>query len=78
MITTQPTADKLKSLNEHIRRLEEDKAAVAEDIKDIYTEAKASGFDAKIMRQVIKLRKLSADQRAEMDELTRVYLEAVS
>ena len=53
-------ADRLRSLIERIERLEEEKKAIASDIRDIYAEAKGAGFDVKIMRAVIKLRKMNA------------------
>lgn len=57
--------DRLRLLIERIERLEEEKKVVGEDIKDVYTEAKAVGYDAKIIREVIRLRKKSKDDLAE-------------
>lgn len=62
---------------ERIERLEEEKAALAEDIKEIYGEAKAVGFDAKIMRKLIRLRKMDAQKRNEEDELLETYKAAI-
>jgi uncharacterized protein (UPF0335 family) len=69
--------DQLKAFVERIERLEEEKQAIADDIKDVYAEAKANGFDTKILRQVIRLRKQDADERAEMETLLDLYLAAL-
>ena len=58
------TDDRLRLLIERIERLEEEKKGIADDVKDVYAEAKAVGYDVKMMRQVIKLRKLREDERA--------------
>lgn len=70
-------AGHLQSLVERIERLEEDKAALAADIRDVYAEAKASGFDVKTMRQVIKLRKMDNEDRIEQETLLDLYLSAL-
>lgn len=67
----------LKSVIERIERLEEEKAALTADIRDIYAEAKANGFDTKVLRQVLKLRKMDQNERAEQEELLDVYLHAL-
>lgn len=67
------TNERLRLLIERIERLEEEKKGVADDIKDVYAEAKAVGFDAKIMREVIRLRKMNRDDLAERNALLRVY-----
>lgn len=67
------SADRLKSFIKRIEKLEEDKGAVANDIRDVYAEAKGTGFDPKIMRQVIRLRKMEDQQRIEMNELVELY-----
>jgi len=69
--------DILRSFIERIERLEIEKTAIAEDIKDVYAEAKGSGFEPKIMRTVLKLRKLDAHDRQELEALTDIYLHAV-
>lgn len=69
--------DQLKAFVERIERLEEEKQAISDDIKDVYAEAKANGFDTKILRQVIRLRKQDADERAEMETLLDLYLAAL-
>ena len=67
----------LRGIIERIERLEEEKAAIGGDIKEVYTEAKANGFDTKILRAVIRLRKLSADQRSEQQALIDTYMTAL-
>ncbi len=69
--------DRLKSFVERIERLEEEKEALAGDIREVYSEAKATGFDVKILRQVIRLRKMDASDRSEMEELLVVYKRAL-
>jgi len=69
--------DQLKSFVERIERLEEEKKAIADDIKDVYGEAKANGFDTKILRQVIRIRKQDADERAEQETILDLYLAAL-
>ena len=70
-------AERLKSFVERIERLEEEKAALGADVKQVYAEAKAAGFDTKAMRRLIKLRKLDSQDREEQEELLRLYAEAV-
>lgn len=69
--------DRLRSLIERIERLEEERKAIQSDIKDIYCEAKSAGFDAKIMRQIIKLRKMAADDRDKQEFLLDTYRRAL-
>lgn len=68
---------RLKSFIERIERLEEEKAALAEDIKEIYAEAKGTGFDTKTIRKLIRLRKMDSDKRREEDELLELYKSAI-
>jgi uncharacterized protein (UPF0335 family) len=68
---------KLKSLVERIERLEEDKAAVANDLKEVYLEAKGEGFDVKIIRKVVRLRKADAAKRQEEEALIELYISAI-
>lgn len=68
---------RLLSFFDRVERLEEEKAALAEDIKEIYAEAKAAGFEVKIMRRVMKLRKMEVEKRREEDELLNLYMSAV-
>jgi len=70
-------ADRLKSFVERIERLEEEKAGIAGDIKDVYAEAKGTGFDVKILRQIIRLRKMEQDDRREQEELLDLYKQAL-
>lgn len=70
-------SERLKSFVERIERLEEEKKALADDIRDVYAEAKGAGFDVKILRQVIKLRKMDKNDRDEMEEVLSVYLRAL-
>ncbi len=70
-------AERLKSFIERIERLEEEKAALAGDIREVFAEAKGNGFDTKIMRQVLKLRKLEQDDRQEQEHLLDLYKRAL-
>jgi uncharacterized protein (UPF0335 family) len=69
--------NQLKSIVERIEKLEEEKAAIANDIKDIFAEAKGAGFDPKILKQVLGLRKKDASKRAEEQALLSVYMDAL-
>ena len=75
--TTAVAAGQLKSIIERIERLEEEKKAVAEQIKEVYAEAKANGFDTKTLRKVISLRKRSTEERQEEEALLDLYLSAL-
>ncbi len=70
-------ADRLRSFIERIERLEEEKAALAADIREVYSEAKGTGFDTKIMRQVIRLRKMESNDRDEQEHLLDLYKRAL-
>jgi len=69
--------DQLKSLIERVERLEEEKAALGNDLKEVYAEAKGNGFDTKIMRQVVRIRKMESHEREERDALLDLYLSAL-
>lgn len=69
--------DRLKSFIERIERLEEEKAALASDIKDVFSEAKGTGFDTKIMRAILKLRKLDGADIEEQETLLDLYKRAL-
>jgi uncharacterized protein (UPF0335 family) len=69
--------DHLKSLIERIERLEEEKTALTADIREIYSEAKGLGFDSKIMRQVVRLRRLDRADRQEQEAILDLYLSAL-
>ena len=71
------TDDRLRLLVERIERLEEEKKGIADDIRDVYAEAKAVGYDAKIMRQIVRLRKIKPDDRAEMETILETYKAAL-
>jgi uncharacterized protein (UPF0335 family) len=70
-------AGQLRSLVERIERLEEEKAALTSDIREVYAEAKGNGFDTKIMRQVVRLRKLDKADRQEAEAVLDLYLSAL-
>ena len=70
-------ADHLKSFIERIERLEEEKAAIANDVKEVYAEAKGTGFDTKIMRQIIRLRKMDKAEYQEQEALLDIYKQAM-
>jgi uncharacterized protein (UPF0335 family) len=69
--------DQLKSLVERIERLEEEKAALTADIREVYSEAKGNGFDTKIIRQVVRIRKLDRADRQEQEAILDLYLSAL-
>ena len=75
--TTNQTGEILKSFIERIERLEEEKASISADIREVFAEAKANGFDTKVLKEVIKLRKMDSDERAEKESLLDVYLHAL-
>lgn len=70
--------DQLRSFIERVERLSEEKQTIADDIKDVYGEAKAMGFDVKILRKVIALRKMDSDERAEQEMMLDTYLVALN
>ena len=69
--------ERLKSFIERIERLEEEKTALSGDIKEVYSEAKSSGFETKIMRQIVRLRKMEPQERSEQEQLLDVYKQAI-
>lgn len=69
--------DQLKSYIERIERLEEQKKAMADDIRDVYTEAKGNSFDVKAMREIIRLRKQDQDERQQHADLLDTYMHAL-
>lgn len=70
-------ADQLKQIVERIERLEEEKKALAADIKDVYAEAKANGFDTKALRKIVSLRKQDRDERMEEEAVLELYKQAL-
>jgi uncharacterized protein (UPF0335 family) len=75
--TSDSSAARLKSFIERIERLEEEKAGIAADIKEVYAEAKGTGFEVKVMRQIVRLRKMESDARREQEELLDLYMRAL-
>ena len=75
--TTGISGERLRSFIERIERLEEEKKALSDDIREIYSEAKGTGFDIKILRQIIRLRRMDASDRNEMEEVLEVYKRAL-
>jgi len=71
------SADQLRLFIERIERLEEEKKGMADDIRDVYAEAKSQGFDSKAMRAVVRLRKMEKDARDEMEALVEAYKAAL-
>lgn len=69
--------DQLKSIIERVERLEEDKAAIGSDIKDVYAEAKGNGYDVKALRRLVMLRKQDPDKRAEQEAILDTYMHAL-
>ena len=74
---TGTAREQLKAFVARIERLEEDKQAIAEDLKQVYGEAKANGFDTKVLRQVVRLRKQDTTERQEQDTIRDLYLHAL-
>jgi len=77
MSDTLVARDQLRSIVERIERLEEEKKTISEDIKDVYGEAKANGFDTKVLRQVVRMRKQDTSERQEQDAIRDLYLHAL-
>lgn len=71
------SGQRLKAFIERVERLEEEKAGLAEDIKDIMAEAKGTGFDTKTMRKIIRLRKMDKEKRQEEEQLLELYKSAI-
>src|SRR5690242_17049263 len=69
--------DQLKAFVERVERLEEEKKAIADDIRDVYAEAKGSGFDVKALRAIVRMRKEDADERREHETILETYMHAL-
>lgn len=69
--------ERLRSIVERIERLEEEKSALAADIREVYSEAKGTGFDAKVLRQVVRLRAMDSSDRHEQEQLLDLYKQAL-
>lgn len=76
-MTDTVAAEQLRLFIERIERLEEEKKGISDDIRDVYAEAKANGYDAKIMRQIVKLRRMEKNARQEADALLETYRAAL-
>jgi uncharacterized protein (UPF0335 family) len=74
---TRFAKDQLKAFVERIERLEEEKKATSDDIRDVYAEAKGTGFDTKALRSIVRLRKLDTDERREQQEVLDTYMHAL-
>jgi uncharacterized protein (UPF0335 family) len=75
--STSFARDQLKAIIERVERLEEEKKAISDDIKDVFAEAKANGFDVKALRTIVRLRKQDADERAEHEAILETYMHAL-
>lgn len=71
------SAEQIKSIIERIERLEEEKKATSDDIRDVYAEAKGNGFDVKALRAIVKMRKEDADKRREHEAVLETYMHAL-
>ena len=69
--------EKIKAIIERVERLEDEKKGIADDIKDIYSEAKGNGFDVKALRTIVRMRKQDADERAEQEAILEAYMHAL-
>jgi uncharacterized protein (UPF0335 family) len=74
---TRFAKDHLKAFVERIERLEEEKKTIADDVRDVYAEAKATGFDVKALRAIVRLRKVDADERKEHEAILETYMHAL-
>lgn len=77
MADTSVARDQLRSIVERVERLEEEKKAIADDIRDVFAEAKANGFDVKTLRTVVRMRKIEAAERQEQEAMLDLYLSAL-
>jgi uncharacterized protein (UPF0335 family) len=75
--TTRFARDHLKAFVERIERLEEEKKALADDIRDVYAEAKANGFNVKALRAIVRMRKQSLEERREQEAVLEIYMHAL-
>ena len=69
--------DQLKAIIERVERLEEEKKAISDDIRDVFAEAKVNGFDVKALRTIVRMRKLDANEREEQEAILETYLHAL-
>ncbi len=75
--STRFAKDQLKAIIERIEKLEEEKKATSDDIRDVYAEAKGNGFDAKALRTIVRMRKMDVDERREQQDVLDTYLNAL-
>ena len=75
--TTRFAKDQLKAFIERVEKLEEEKKAISDDIRDVYAESKANGFDVKALRTIVRLRKMDANEREEQDAILETYMHAL-
>lgn len=75
--TDSVAQDQIRAFIERIERMEEEKKAIADDIKEIYAEAKGNGFDTKVLRQIVRIRKQDAAERMEQEALLELYMAAL-
>ena len=77
MSEATPSDEQLRLFIERIERLEEEKKGIADDIRDVYLESKSQGYDPKIMRQIVRLRKMETHDRQEMEAILETYKSAL-
>ena len=77
MTTSSVNAGQLRAFIERIEKLEEEKRAIADDVKDVFAEAKGNGYDVKILRKIISMRRLDSEKRKEEESVLDVYLAAL-
>jgi uncharacterized protein (UPF0335 family) len=78
IVSLQSSAkDQLRAIVSRIERLEEEKAALAADLREVYAEAKGNGFDVKALRSIVRMRKLDTDERREQQEVLETYMHAL-
>ena len=74
---TRFAKDQLKAIIERVERLEQEKKAISDDIRDVFAEAKVNGFDVKALRTIVKMRKMEASEREEQEAILETYLHAL-
>ncbi|HTO67397.1 DUF2312 domain-containing protein [Bradyrhizobium sp.] len=74
---TKFAKDQLKSIIERIERLEEEKKAISDDIRDVYAESKGNGYDVKVLRMIVRMRKQDANERQEQETILETYMQAL-
>ncbi|MBJ3776825.1 DUF2312 domain-containing protein [Acuticoccus mangrovi] len=77
MVNGGVAGEQLRQIVERIERLEEEKQGIADDIKDVYAEAKGNGFDTKVLRQIIRMRKQEPNERQEQEAVLDLYMQAL-